>query len=338
MNERKMKILEAIINDYILTAEPIGSRTIARKYDFGLSSATIRNEMSDLEEMGYVIAPHTSSGRIPSDKGYRLYVDNVMKKRRLEAAEKELLIQALQRQEVAVQNIMREMANAVAFITNYTIIATETLSKRHKVKQIQLILVEGPIVALIVITDQNAVQNKVLVLPAVLPQSLIKKVSDALTAMLADSVAEDFTHLYAAMLRHHFREKGLEDVPVDIILSAIREILLSLNNTQVHAVGIKNILDFPEFANLEKARAIMGLLEEKENLHAIVSGQLAGEIQVIIGEENETPDLKECSVIKAKIDIDGQYYGQLAIIGPTRMNYAQVMSVLQMVLSTLGVQ
>ncbi|MCL2754015.1 MAG: HrcA family transcriptional regulator, partial [Defluviitaleaceae bacterium] len=139
MNERKMKILEAVISDYIVSAEPIGSRTIAKKYDFGLSSATIRNEMSDLEEMGYVVALHASSGRVPSNKGYRLYVDNVMKKRRLSASERELLTQALQNESGKMDNIMREIAQAVSHITNYTIIATEPLAKSHKIRQIQLI-------------------------------------------------------------------------------------------------------------------------------------------------------------------------------------------------------
>jgi len=335
MNERKMKILEAVISEYITTAEPIGSRTIAKRHDFGLSSATIRNEMSDLEEMGYVVALHASSGRVPSNKGYRLYVDNVMKKRRLTAAQKEHLAQVLQK-DGRMDNIMREIAQAVSFITNYTIIATEPLAKSHKVRQIQLIVIEGPIVAVVIITDQNAVKNKVVVLPNVISQGKANRVSEALTALLQDSMAEDFTPIYAGMLRHRFKEMDFADVSVDVFFAAIREALYNANIMQIHTIGIKKILDFPEFSDLDKARAIVGTLEEKENLYALL-GDMSDSVRITIGEENDNASLKECSIIRARISINNQMAGNIAIIGPTRMDYAQVVAVLQSVLSTFGI-
>jgi len=333
MNSRKMKILEAIINDYISTAEPIGSRTIAKKYDFGLSSATIRNEMSDLEEMGYVAAPHASAGRVPSDKGYRLYVDEVVKSkaRRLAAHEKEALQEAWGRAEGQALGLVREMARAMAVITNYTIIATEPLENVHKVKLVQVFVVDDPLVALVLITNRNVVRNQVVVLPVAMNSAQAAKVSAMLTAMLAGSSIHDLTDLYISMARHRFVERGLDESFADPLMAAIIAALYSADSSEVYTVGMKNILDFPEFADLEKARAIVGLLEEKEDLLGLLA-QNCDTIQIAIGTENENELLKECSIIKARIRINRHCYGNIAIVGPTRMDYAQVFSVLEAIL------
>ncbi|MDR2168228.1 MAG: heat-inducible transcriptional repressor HrcA [Clostridiales bacterium] len=328
MNSRKMRILEAIVNDYIALAEPIGSRTIAKKYDFGLSSATIRNEMSDLEGMGYITAPHASSGRIPSDAGYRLYVDRVMKRRRLSREEKSLLVRALQREEGQARSLIKEMARAVALITNYTIVATEPVNDAHKIKLIQVVVVDGPVVALVLITDLNVAKNQVVVLPKAPGHSVAARLSTALTAMLSGSAAHDLGGLYNDMARHHFREMGLDEAYVDPLLAAIQAALRTADSSEIYTIGMKNILDFPEFADLQKARAIVGRLEEKEGLLGLMA-QCCDEIGIIIGAENEDSTLKECSIIRAKISINGQPCGNIAIIGPTRMDYAQVVAVLQ---------
>ena len=331
MNIRKMKILEAIVHDYISAAEPIGSRTIAKKYDFGLSSATIRNEMSDLEDMGYVVAPHASAGRIPSDKGYRLYVDEVMKERRLLAQEKEALAEAWERAEGQALGLMREVARAMSMITNYTIIATEPLENGHKVKLVQVLVVEGPMVALVLITSRNVVRNQVVVLSSAIDNTTAARISTLLTATLVGSSIHDLSDLYISMARHRFVERGLSEEFADPLMAAIIAALYSANSSEVYTVGVKNILDFPEFADLEKARAIVGLLEEKEGLLSLLA-QNCDSIQISIGNENENALLKECSVIKARISINRHCYGNIAIIGPTRMDYAQVFSVLEAVL------
>jgi heat-inducible transcriptional repressor len=331
MNSRKMKILEAIINDYIALAEPIGSRSIAKNHDFGLSSATIRNEMSDLEQMGYIMAPHASSGRIPSDAGYRLYVDRVMKRRRLSKEEKGLLEQALGQVETE-RVAVKEMARALAYITNYAIVAAEPLNDRHKVKLIQVVVVEGPVVALVVITDLNSVQNQVVVLPSPPGQHVAAKISAALTSMLSGSVLYDLGELYNTMAKHHFKEMGLDEAYVDPLMAAVSAALSSAESTEIHTMGMKNILDFPEFADRQKAREIVGMLEEKEGLLNLLT-HCCDEIRIVIGAENEKTALKECSVIKAKISINGRPCGNIAIIGPTRMDYVQVVAVLQTAIS-----
>ncbi|MCL2236080.1 MAG: heat-inducible transcriptional repressor HrcA [Defluviitaleaceae bacterium] len=339
LNDRKMKILAAIIKDYIATAEPIASRTIAKKYDFGLSSATIRNEMSDLEEMGYVVAPHASSGRIPSDKGYRLYVDQVMKKRKLSQEQQALIVQALQQEMGRMETMMQEMARAIALVTNYTTIATQQTAKRHIIKHIQLVPVEGAVVAMVIVTAENQVRNCTVVLPVTASPTLVSKVSKVLSGALAGATVEDLGNvMYISMMRHQFGQAGLDTAMVEPLINAIYSAMGIDEPQQVHTIGIKNILEYPEFADLDKARALMGVLEEKDELLALVAPSGGDKIQITIGAENNELVLQDCSIIRAKISIDQQFYGNIAIIGPTRMDYAQVMSALQTALTALGLK
>ncbi|MCL2854084.1 MAG: heat-inducible transcriptional repressor HrcA [Defluviitaleaceae bacterium] len=338
LNDRKVKILAAIIKDYIASAEPIASRTIAKKYDFGLSSATIRNEMSDLEEMGYVVAPHASSGRIPSDKGYRLYVDQVMKRGRLTQEQQNLIVQALQAEMGRMEGLMQEMAKAIAYVTNYTTIATQKMAKRHVVKHVQLIPVDGAVVAMVIVTVQNEVKNATVVLPVPASPSMVSKISATLLRGLGGTSVDDLGNpLYISMMRHQFAQAGLDAATADALLQAVCKALDMDEPEQVHAIGIKNLLEYPEFADLEKARAIMGVLEEKDGLLALLSGS-GDSIQITIGEENDDAVLRDCSIIRAKISIDQHFCGNIAIIGPTRMDYTQVISVLQTALTTLGLK
>jgi len=336
LNRRKIKILEAIINDYIASAEPIGSRTIARKYDLGVSSATIRNEMSDLEEMGYIVAPHASSGRVPSDKGYRLYVDEVMPSKRLSQEQKEYLQQSIAQNLSQIDLLMHGLARTISLVTNYTTVAADFLVSRHKIKHIQLVPVDEGIFALMLITDLNTVKNSVISLPQAAPwgYATAGRISTALTKILAGAGVDELNGLYIARTRQQLTDMHVNPDVAAPLIAAIAEALSSADNVQIYTSGVKNILDFPEFANVDKARAIVGALEEKEGLITLLSDN-SEEIQVVIGTENENIMLQDCSVIKAKIRINEHFSGNIAIIGPTRMDYSQVVSVLRnMVLDT----
>ena len=330
LNLRKIKILEAIINDYIASAEPIGSRTIAKKYDLGVSSATIRNEMSDLEEMGYIVAPHASSGRVPSDKGYRLYVDEVMPKKRLPREQKEFLKQSIAQNLSQIDLLMHDLARAISFVTNYTTIASDFLAKRNKIKHIQMVPVDEGIFALMLITDLKAVKNRVLALPhtETVGYATAGRISTALTKILAGAGADDLNELYLGRAKQQLVDMHLNPNMAAPLIAAITDALSSADNVKVYTSGVKNILDFPEFANVDKARSIVGALEEKEGLITLLADN-SEEIQVIIGAENENIMLHDCSVIKAKIRINEHFSSNIAIIGPTRMDYSQVISVLR---------
>jgi len=339
LNRRKIKILEAIINDYIASAEPIGSRTIAKKYDLGVSSATIRNEMSDLEEMGYILAPHASSGRVPSDKGYRLYVDEVMPQKQLSRQQREYLKHSIAQNISHIDHMMRDVARAISFVTNYTTVAADILAQRHKIKHIQLVPVDSNTLAMMLITDLRAVKNSVIAMPeaTAINYATAASISAELTRLLRGAAVDDLDDLYIGMTKQRLRELNVNPDIATPIIDAICTALSSADNVQIHTSGVKNILDFPEFADLDKARAVVGALEEKEGLVTLLADN-SDHIQIIIGDENENTMLKNCSVIKAKIRVNEHFSGNIAIIGPTRMDYSQVMSVLGAVLSnmTLG--
>ena len=330
LNRRKIKILEAIINDYIASAEPIASRTIAKKYDLGVSSATIRNEMSDLEEMGYIVAPHASSGRVPSDKGYRLYVDEVMPAKRLPQEQKKFLQQSIAQNLNQIDLLMHDLARAISFVTNYTTVAADFLAQRHKIKHLQLVPVSDGTFALMLITDLSAVKNRVIYLPqaASMGYATAGRISTALTKILAGVGADDLTHLFVSRARQQLVDMHVNPDIAAPLIAYIAEALSSADNVQIYTSGVKNILDFPEFANVDKARGIVGALEEKEGLLSLLSDN-SEEIRVVIGTENENIMLQDCSVIKAKVRINEHFSGNIAIIGPTRMDYSQVVSVLR---------
>ena len=335
ISDRKLKILEAIIHDYITLAEPISSRTIAKNHDLSLSSATIRNEMSDLEEMGYITALHTSSGRVPSDKGYRLYVDKGLKKRRLSQEEKLMLHRALRDSGRDLENIVKEMAKAISLLTNYTTLATKPVARRHKIKQLYVLPVEGNVVALVMITDLNKVKNQVVSLPvANVDSSLIAQISAVLTELLSGCDIADLNELYLIMVQHRFKEMGFDEDVARVLLNAVRASLVMADDIEVYTVGMKNILRFPEFSDNARAKSLVGILEEKEGLLTLLEDNW-DEVQITIGSENQNENLQDCSIIRAKITIDGHFCGNLAILGPTRMDYAQVLSVLHGILNNL---
>lgn len=345
LNDRKFKILQAIVTDYIETAEPIGSRTIAKKYSLGISSATIRNEMSDLEDMGLIGQLHTSSGRIPSEKGYRFYVDSMMKSRALSVEE------ALFLQRMIIDNIgqaeymIQETAKALSRLTNYPAIVSEPFLKKTTIKHIQLVPLDEKSLLLVLVTDNKTVKNQI-----------VNLTSDA-----GAPGYETLTQL-SAILNTHIAAKSIRDISRDIIdkmlaefgknahvlmpvLGIIADMIKAEDDVRVYTSGIKNILTFPEFAEKSKAEAIFQALEDRESLFAILDQATPHDgIQIIIGAENTLDLLKACSLIKANYTIDNGT-GCIALIGPMRMDYTQAVSVLsgilqnmQQVIEALGLQ
>ncbi len=337
LNERKIKILEAIINDYIKTAEPIGSRTIAKKYDLGISSATIRNEMSDLEDMGFIVAPHASAGRVPSDKGYRLYVDKLMPHRELTDNELDMLQSVVLSNVNQIDYLMQETAKAISLITNYTTIVSEPTVHKVKIKHIQLVPVDETGLVVMLVTDNKLVKNQIIRLDKSIeglsPETL-NELSLILNAHLNMLSAEDITAEVMGILKERF------GVYKDIILPIIKVLTVMLepnNKMQVYTSGAKNILAFPEFSNLDKARAIFNTLEEKDTLITLLDKSANGHVQVVIGSENNLEQMKECSVIKANYFLENASFGSIGIIGPTRMDYSQVVSVLKAIVKDISI-
>jgi len=329
---RQFKILEAIITDYIETAEPIGSRTIAKKSGLGISSATIRNEMSDLEDMGLISQLHTSSGRIPSGQGYRLYVNSMMQSRQLSSEE------ALFLQEMIIDNIyqmefmMQETAKALSRLTRYPAIVSEPYLKKTKIKHLQLVPLDEKSLLLVLVTDTKAVKNQIVNLQAAPGYEALTQLSSHLNRYLAGlSIREISRELIDKML-NVFGNAAHILMP---ILGAVSDMIQAEDDVRVFTSGVKNILAFPEFSDIRKAEAILQALEDRTSLFEILGQDSIEGIQIAIGEENNLDLLKTCSLIKANYSIDAQGTGCIALIGPMRMDYAQAVSVLSGILQNM---
>ena len=332
LSERQLKILEAIVNDYIQTAEPIGSRTIAKKYGMGISSATIRNEMSDLEDMGFITQPHTSSGRVPSQKGYRFYVDSMMPKKPLTSEESLLLQRMILSNIYQVEYMMKETANALARLTRYPAIVSEPYLKKTKIKHVQMIPVDDKTIFLVMVTDTKSVKSQPLTLPTAPDYEELNRLSHMLNHHLSGKTIREIDRPLIDQLFVSFGHQAHILMP---ILGVIVGLIQDEDDMRVFTSGVKNILAFPEFSDIRKAEAIFQALEERDALIAILNQPQTDGIQIIIGTENSLDILKNCSLIKANYTIDNQSTGSIALIGPIRMDYGHAVSVLQGILQNI---
>lgn len=319
ISPRKTKILELIIESYIETAEPIASRTVAQKCNLGISPATIRNEMSDLEEMGYIIQPHTSAGRIPSDKGYRLYVDNLMKHKKLTASETDFLKKIILQNINQVDFLIKETVRAISMLTNYTTIMTQPVITENRIKFVKLIPIDANALILVVVKNDNTSKSSTINIE--LPDNL---------DFIACKINENLCGLDISDIDFEVSNKILCEVGAgnSQLLYEILAAIKSDNNVEYYTSGIKNILAYPEFRNLDKAKNIFEAFDEKNFLSSIFANDLSGNIKITIGNENENSLLKDCSLIKTNCSLGKKTSTGIGIIGPTRMDYSQVISVL----------
>ena len=325
LNERKIKILQAIINDYIETAEPVGSRTIAKKYNLGISSATIRNEMSDLEEMGLILQPHASAGRIPSDMGYRLYVDHLMQKHELGEKEKTVMQSVIANNISQIDYLMEETAKAISHLTNYTAIITEPVNHSTRIKQIRLMPLDSASLLLVIATENNFIKNHVVKVGIAPSDEEILHLGSCINAVLQGHTLQEIDGVLIGRLKNALGEyQGF----LPNILKDIESTIRAAEKVQVHMSGTKNILAFPEFSDIDKARSLFQALEEKDVLVTLLEEGQGNDLQVLIGSENTVQSMKDCSVITATYKMGEETRGTIGIVGPTRMDYSQVISVL----------
>lgn len=331
LSERKEKILNAVIRNYLETGEPVGSRTISKYTDLNLSSATIRNEMSDLEELGYIVQPHTSAGRIPTDKGYRLYVDNMLKEKLAELDEREkkvtekedILIEKVDKVETLLQN----MAKVLAVNTNYATMVSAPKTQGNKIKFIQLSMLEEKQLLCTVVSDKNHVVNKILKVDRELNQEMIVRLNVALNTALAGLSLEEINLGVISTLTSQTGE--LEDL-VNQVLKAITEAISTDEQMKIYTSGATNIFKYPELSDKERASRLLTTLEEKSQLTELISaGDEETGIQVYIGSETPVQAMKDCSVVTATYELEDGFKGTIGIIGPKRMDYEKVVETLR---------
>ncbi len=326
LDERKQKILEAIIHNYMESGEPVGSRTVSKYTDLNLSSATIRNEMADLEEMGYILQPHTSAGRIPSDKAYRLYVDTVLKNKEKEVNDmKGVLIE----REDKIDLLLQQVAKLLAENTNYTTMVSKPQYAHKKIKFIQLNMISQVQLLVIVVLDNNHVNNKFIDLDEPVDDNVISQLNFMINAALNGL---DVTEINMAIMQQIKEKAGEYGDLASSILDSIGEAMSDEDGSEIYTSGATNILKYPELSDKERMVELLSTFEEKQRLQAWVNDTVENEehgIQVYIGDESPVEAMKNCSVVTATYKIREGVYGKIGIVGPKRMDYEKVVGTLE---------
>lgn len=324
-NERKYEILYSIIRDYIESGEPVGSRTIEKKYNLGISSATIRNEMSDLEDMGYLIQPHASAGRIPSDKAYRMYVDQFMHIFDLDEHITEQVRKQYREYLGELNAAVRKTAEILTKITNYTSLVMTPSIASFNIKDVRLIHIENERVLLILITKQGLVKNAELKLSGKVNTAQLEKITNFLNLCIKDIETEMSVAGFGEKIEalNPSEQKILAEV-----VPAIKYILNQDNGEKVYTTGLTEIFNYPEFQDMNKARHLLDALHKQDLLSVLLHSVLSENYSVKIGTENEREELNDCSILTATYRLNGNPIGTIGILGPTRMNYDYCVSAL----------
>lgn len=325
LDERKTKILNAIIKNYLETGEPVGSRTISKYTDLNLSSATIRNEMSDLEELGYILQPHTSAGRIPSDKGYRFYVDHLMEEKDKDVADmKAFVIEHTEK----MDQVLQQVAKLLAVNTNYATMITSPQTHHSKVKFLQLSNVDEHNILVVVVLEGNLVKNKIIPVEEPIDNEQMLKLNMLLNTNLTGFSMEEINLGTIALLKE---KAGIHSKLIGSVLDAVAEAINEGEDLEIYTSGATNILKYPELSDSGNASELLNAFEEKDQLVSLVTENLAEDeeqtgIQVYIGNEAPIQTMKDCSVVTATYELGEGVKGTIGIIGPKRMDYENVMS------------
>ncbi len=333
LDDRKMKILHAVIRNYLETGEPVGSRTISKYTDLNLSSATIRNEMSDLEEMGYIIQPHTSAGRIPTDRAYRLYVDNMMEEKDREIEElKGMLLRA----EDKMDKVLKNVANLLATNTNYATVVSAPQIRGNRLKFLQLSKVDDNQILAVIVMEGNVIRNEIIHVAEPISDENMLKLNILINTHLNGLALEEIN---LGMITALKEQAGIHSSIIGNVIDTLAMAIKGEEDLEVYTSGANNILKYPELADQQKASELIHTFEEKKALAKLATDKLSDEgntgIQVYIGEEAPIESMKDCSVVTATYELDEGMRGSIAIIGPKRMDYDKVVGSLKTMMKEL---
>jgi heat-inducible transcriptional repressor len=332
LGERKKAILRAIINDYIQTAEPVGSRTISKKPEIKISSATIRNEMSDLEDLGYLEQPHTSAGRVPSDKAYRLYVDELMDVDVLSDADISYIKSMLQLTAInELEKVIKKTTSLISQITQYTSAILSPSVQRSALKSLQLIQASQHELLVVVVTDTSLIKHVMIKIPKPITTDTLTKINIMLNDKLRNRTIEEINLSVISSIQHEMHG-------YDEILSAIIPVLyesLKTDDSDVFMEGATNIFQYPEYSDMDSAKKFLTLLEQKDVMLELFSKN-QGNLSISIGNENSNDEVKDCSIVKASYMFGDRAIGTIGVIGPKRMDYPKVIATLKCCSETLN--
>ncbi|NLB17486.1 MAG: heat-inducible transcription repressor HrcA [Syntrophomonadaceae bacterium] len=318
IDERKKIILEAVIKDYVKTAEPVGSRAIAKKHNLGVSPATVRNEMADLEEMGFLEQPHTSAGRVPSESGFRYYVDHMMVKDQLTKQEESFLEQMLTQKIEDISTVIQKTADILAQFTNYASVMVTPPTTTHNLRHLQMVPVGHSQALVIMVSDVGSVVHKRIDLPESIRLEDLEQLSHLFNANLHGNPTKDITRTMLSSLRTEllYRRQVIERA-----LEAIEMAMGEGYQQKVFISGALNIVNQPEFKDFDKLRNLLLVLEEHELIRNLLSESSLKEVRIKIGNENELEEIKELSLVFSSYEVEGREKGRIGLIGPVRMEY-----------------
>lgn len=338
MNERKRKILHTIINEYVTNAEPVGSRHIAKSLDLGLSSATIRNEMADLEDMGYLEQPHTSAGRVPSDKGYRFYVNELMSGYELNQRDIDLLASTMEVKLNQFDKVIRQASTLLSQLTNYTAVLMAPEMKHGAIKTIELVPIDSSSMLIILVTNSGIMKNKRIYIPQGICRESIPKISALMKEKLSGILINEID---IHKINEIKKALGQNQEILFPILDFITEILDDIQKeTEIYLSGITNIFDFPEYKDVSRAREFIDFLYDKQSVAKVLSEAEQSDehpIHIRIGGENSLDIMQNMSLVTTNYHVGGKTAGRLGIIGPTRMNYSKVVANINQIANYLDV-
>lgn len=327
LNDRRRKILRAIVEDYVLTAEPVGSSYLLKNHDLGVSSATVRNEMALLEEMGYLDKPHTSAGRIPSYLGYRVYVDELMSQYSLTMREINQIRYSLQNQYLELDKLIKTVSNVASMLTNYTTIITSSYVTEEIIKNIRLIYIDRNSFVIILVTGDGFVKNQTIRTKKPVDADVVEKLSNYLanrfTGMSISHITDDVVLAEKEVIPV---EEGLLNSVFDFLLKTAK----SFGDGEVVVSGANNIFDYPEFNDINKTKEFLQLVDgDNKELIKEISGTADNSISVTISKENPVLAQHDLSAVSLNYNVGNNVKGKLAIVGPSRMEYAKVVSTLR---------
>lgn len=333
LDERKKKILQAVIRNYLETGEPVGSRTISKYTDLNLSSATIRNEMADLEEMGYILQPHTSAGRIPSDKGYRFYVDAMMEEKNREVVEmNEMLVERQDKMET----LLKQVAKVLARNTQYATMVSAPQTRRNKLKFIQLSRVDERQILAVIVIEGNVIKNNILNVEEELTDETILKLNILLNTNLNGLTINEINLGMISLMK---QQAGIHSAIVSEVIDAVAEAIKAEEDLEIYTSGTNNIFRYPELADQQKASELINTFEEKQLLGELLQDTSdengSTGIQVYIGAETPVQSMRDCSVVTATYELGDGMKGTIGIVGPKRMDYDKVVRTLRTIQTQL---
>lgn len=334
MDERKKRVLAAIVQDYIASVEPVGSRTIARRYNLGVSPATIRNEMADLEEMGYLEQPHTSAGRIPSDYGYRYYVDCLMAPEKLSKKEEEYVKRRYQQKMLEIEKVLEETAQLISEMTSYTAVAMVPDGSDVYLEQVQILPVQSTNKALLLaVTSTGQIEHRMFHISENISPEDLGRISKFLNSNFQGRGREE---LCKSVLKDIYREVAEHKEFINQVVEILQQVLALGGSKQIYLEGVLNILAQPEFKDLNRVKELLAFLEREDAMRRVFTATPQTGLIIKIGQENKEESIDKCSILTINCTVEGRIIGKLGILGPTRMQYSRAVSVLNHVADTLS--